>query len=380
AALPQIASALDMREEDTAFYLAAIRMGGIGTVLILPFADLVGRRRVFLLSMVGMSLGTFATALSQTALQFALAQMCTRVFLLTASALGLVILVEELPARQRGAGLSMLAVLGGMGFGLASGLYAAVDVLPTGWRALYAIGVLPLFLVPFLRRSLSETARFERHRTQRGSAEIALRSWVRPVGQLARTHPRRVLAIGLAGLLAAMGGIAFFQYTSFFVQTVHGWRPGHVTLLVLGGGMIGVSGNFLGGRGSDRWGRRRVGFFCLMLVPPFVALFFQGPAFLLAVAWGLCVLCNTAGDLVIRALSAELFDTSHRSTAVGWLIFVQTLGWTTGLLLVGAGTRFFSDLGDAISWVALASIGAALCLVLVPETRQRELESISPSS
>jgi MFS family permease len=377
AALPQIAGELEIQAADTGFYLSAIRLGGIGACLILPFADLAGRRRVFLGALLGMSLGTLATALSQTALQFSCAQMITRSFLLTASALGFVILIEELPAHRRGAGLSMLAVLGGLGFGLASGLYAAVDRLPFGWRALYVVGFAPVLLLPLLRRSLRETARFERHRLRRGDAELALRSWLDPVRALLRTHPRRVAAVGLAGLLSAMGGIAFFQYTSYFVQAVHGWSPGQFTLLVLGGGLIGVCGNFLGGRGSDRFGRRRIGFWCLLFVPAFVALFYNGPALLLPIAWGLAVLCNSAGDLVIRALSAELFGTSHRSTAAGWLMLVQTLGWSVGLLGVGLATESLEDLARAVSWVALASIAAAACLLWVPETRRRELEAIS---
>lgn len=377
AALPQIARELEIPTGETGYYLSAIRLGGIGACLILPFADLVGRRRVFLGALIGMSLGTLATALSQTSLQFAGAQMITRAFLLTASAIGLVILVEDLPAHRRGAGLSMLAVLGGLGFGLASGLYAAVDRLPFGWRALYAIGFAPIGLLPLLRRSLSETTRFERHRLRRAGAELALRSWLTPVGTLLRTHPRRVAAVGLAGLLGAMGGIAFFQYTSYFVQAVHGWSPGQFTLLVLGGGLIGVGGSFLGGRGSDRFGRIRVGFWCLLVYPAFVALFYNGPALLLPMAWGLAVLCNSAGDLVVRALSAELFDTSHRSSAAGWLMLVQTLGWTLGLLGVGLATESLTDLARAVSWMALASLVAALCLLWVPETRQRELEEIS---
>jgi MFS family permease len=376
AALPQIAAELEIPTGETGYYLSAIRLGGIGTFLILPFADLAGRRRLFLGALLGMSLGTMATAVSQTSLQFAAAQMLTRAFLLTASAVGVVILVEELPAQRRGAGLSMLAVLGGLGFGLASGLYAAVDRLPFGWRALYAIGFAPVLLLPFLRRSLRETARFERHRRGRGEVKLALQSWLAPIRALRRTHPRRVAAVGLAGLLGAMGGIAFFQYTSYFVQAVHGWSPGQFTLLVIGGGLIGVCGNFVGGRGSDRFGRRRVGFWCLLFVPAFVALFYQGPALLLPITWGLAVLCNSAGDLVIRALSAELFDTSHRGTAAGWLMLVQTLGWTGGLLGVGLATDTLQDLRNAVSWMALASLVAAFCLLLVPETRQRELESI----
>jgi hypothetical protein len=58
-------------------------------------------------------------------------------------------------------------------------------------------------------------------------------------------------------------------------------------------------------------------------------------------------------------------------------MLVQTLGWSVGLLGVGLATESLEDLARAVSWVALASIAAAACLLWVPETRRRELEAIS---
>lgn len=377
AALPQIAQGLGMEPGEAGFYAGAIRLGGVGAFFVLPFADRLGRRRVFLASLVGMSVGTFATALSQTPLQFALLGMLARVFLLTASALALVILVEEFPAERRGAAIGCLSVLGGLGFGASAGFYALVDLLPFGWRALYAVGVLPVVLLPFFRRSLRETTRFEREREARGDDDAGgLRAWVAPIAALARTHPRRAIAMGGAGLLAAMGGIAAFQYTSFFVQEVHGWRPGHYTLLVFGGGSLGLLGNVLGGRGSDHFGRRLVGATCLALAPLFIASFYQGPAVTLALCWGLGVLCTSAGEVVVRTLSAELFPTSHRGSATGWLILVQSLGWALGLFLVGLGPDPWSGMARTIPLISLACTAAGACLLLVPETNRRELERI----
>ena len=375
AALKQIAASLDLPAGETGWYLGTIRLGGLGAFLILPFADLIGRRRVFLFALIGMSLGTFATGFSQTPLQFAVLQMVTRVFMLTAVGLSIVILAEELPAEHRAAGIGMSSVLGGMGFGVVAALYAFVDQIPFGWRGLYGIGIGPLVFLPFLRRSLHETTRFREARAERPLSEI-FGSWFEPILLLARRHPRRTLTVGLAGVLGAAGGIAFFQYTSWFVQEVHGWAPGQYTLLVLGAGSLGVLGNVLGGRGSDRWGRRRVGFFAWLFVPVFVALFYHGPWWTLAVAWGFGVLCGSAGEIVMRAIATELFDTSHRATAAGWLIFVQTIGWAIGLFVVGYGAGSFEDLPRVISWVACGSALAAFCLLLVPETSGRELESL----
>lgn len=374
AALPQISSELGIDTDSSGFYLGAIRLGGFGTILALIFADRIGRRRLFLIALLGMSAGTAATALSQTPLQLALFQMGTRVFMLTATAVALVILVEEFPAEHRGAAVGLLGILGGMGVALAAGLYAAVDYLPYGWRALYAVGLVPVIMVPFFRRTLTETRRFEDSRERSG--DEPQESWLAPVRGLIRTHPRRALAVGLAGMFGAMSNIAFFQYISLFVQEYHGWVPWQYAAMFIAGGMIGMFGTFVGGRGSDRWGRRVVGFVTMILVPPCVALFYLGPSVGLVFGYGLTVFCILSADIVIRALSAELFPTAHRGTASGWLIAVQTLGWVVALFTIGLATRAGVSLPVAIVSVSLAAGASALCFLLLPETRSRELEEI----
>jgi MFS family permease len=378
AALPQIAEDLAISAHDSGFFLGAIRLGGFLTILMIPLADRVGRRRVFLAALIGMSLGTFSTAFVQTPEQFVVVQLITRAFMLTGAALAVVILIEEFPAELRGGALGLLLLIGGLGYGFGAALYGSVDRLPHGWRDLYAFGALPLILLPFLRRALPETRRFLAHQEGRGEdAARGFRGWLEPVIELVRGRPVRTAAIGLAGFFSAMGSIVFFQYTSYFIQNVHGWQPQQYAVLVLAGGMIGVSGNVLGGRGSDHWGRKRVGALCLVGAPLGSALFYLGPSSILIPAWGLYVLFMSSADLIIRALASELFPTSHRGTSSGWLVLVQTLGWTTGLVLVGVATDGISDLGPAVFAVSLTTILAAACLLVLPETRRLELEVIS---
>jgi MFS family permease len=368
-----------MSISDTGYYLGAIRLGGIGTLFLVPFADRIGRRRVFLLALLGMSVGTFATAFAQTPAQFVAIQWVTRAFMLTGGALSVVILVEEFPAEHRGAALGMLAVLGGLGYGIGALVYAAVDILPFGWRFLYVVGVLPLAFLPFFRRALRETRRYEEHRARQGpEARGAFAAFGQQLRDFLRANPRRAAAVAGAGLFASMGSIAVFQYTNLFVRDIHHWAAGQYTLLVLGGGMIGMFGNVIGGRGSDRFGRRAVGFVGLALAPVFAAAFFLGPEETLVFAWGLYVLCMAAGDVVVRAFAAELFPTHHRGTSSGVLIAVQTVGFSAGLFVVGLGTGTFgAELAIMVSLVAVASIAAGICLLFLPETSRRSLESIS---
>jgi MFS family permease len=379
AALKQIAESLAIAPGDSGWFLAAIRLGGLGTFVLVPVADRVGRRRVFLASLVGMSVGTLASGLAPTAWAFVLCQIFTRVFMLTASALAVVFLVEELPAEHRGWGIGVLTVMGGIGYGLGAGLYAAVDLLPFGWRSLYAAGVLPLLLLPVFRRGLLETRRFEGERLARGADAGSGNplAWIASVRALVRDHRRRAVGVGLAGGLSAMGGLAFYQYASYFAQSVHGYAPGNYSALVIGGGFLGMAGSVLGGRASDRIGRRAGGVGALLLVPAATALYYRGPAWALPLGFAAFVFSSTAGDVVVRALAGELFPTDRRGASTGWLILVQTLGFALGLALVGLGTREAADLGLAVPLVSLASAAGGLCLLLLPETGRRELEAIS---
>lgn len=377
SALKHIAADLDMPEHQLGTFLALVKLGAVPAFLIVPFADRIGRRRVFLLGVLLFSLGTLATAFTQTATQFVLAQTVTRTFMLTASAVAFVIVTEEYPALHRGWAIGMLGALASCGNGLGAALFAAVDVLPYGWRSLYVVGLVPLFLVPLLRRRVPETDRFRHHR----AAEIALgddagplAGWYRPLLNLARAYPGRALGIALVGGLMAVGEAAVFQFTAYFVLTEHGWSPGEFALMFILGGAVGIIGNIVAGRIGDRVGRRVVGFVFLALFPVFAWAFYHGPGWLLPIAWSLFVFCNTAGGVVVRAFSTELFPTSYRGTSAAWLSLIQTLGWALGLALV---SLVGGEIATATSWISTIVLVSACALLALPETYQQELEAIS---
>jgi MFS family permease len=376
SAVKHIADDLGVADDELAYMLAAVRSGGFVAFALLPLADWLGRRRVFLASIVGMSVGTLATAFAQSPEQFVAAQIVARTFMLITASVGIVMVAEELPAEHRGWGIGMLGALGSFGHGLGAALFALIDRLPYGWRSLYVVGAIPVLALPAMRRSLRETSRFLAHRARHTRA-AGWFEWVGPLAALARAHPGRALCVGLAGFSLSLGGISVFQFASKFLREDHGWAPWQYSTMLFIGGGIGIAGNVVAGRLGDRIGRRIVGFLALALYPAAAIAFYQGPVWLLGACFASIVFTSNAGDVVIRAFASELFPTSQRGTSAGWLTLLQTCGYITGLLLVGRGVGAGTHLPLAISAVSLAVLVSAVCVLLLPESRGRELESLS---
>jgi MFS family permease len=356
---------------------ALVRLGAIPALFVIPFVDRLGRRRVFLASVIGMSLGTLATAFSQSAGQFVALQMVSRTFLITASATAFVIVAEELPAARRGWGVGILGALGAFGFGLGALLFAAIDVLPFGWRFLYAVGVVPLLLLPRFRREVSETARFVRDRGEGEDLGRALASWLDPLRVILRRHPGRALGIALLGALAAGGHASGFQIMGDYLLTDRAWEPWRYSALFILGGLFGIIGNPVAGRLGDRHGRRVVGFVVLALFPICMALFYRGDGWLIPAAWIPAVFMVQGGSTVIRTLSTELFPTASRGTATGWLMLLETGGAAVALAAVTQLTPEGASVVPAVTALSCLTVAAAFVVLFLPETANRELEQIS---
>jgi len=380
AALKHIAEDFAVPESELGRILGSVHFGAMAAFLLVPFADQIGRRRLFLISILGVSLATFATAFTQSVDQFIVTQMISRTFMVTCAATAFVIVTEEFPADHRGWGIGILGALSSFGHGLGLMLFAAIDVLPYGWRALYLIGALPLVFLPYFRARITETERFVRAREareSRGERPGFLAGWLAPMLGLARAHPWRTLAVGLIGSLASAGHAVGFNFSAYHVQTVHGWSPGQYTLMAVLAGLFGVVGNPYAGRTADRHGRRVVGFAVLSGFSVFAVAFYHVPGWMLPLIWMPMVFTVTGGNTIVRAISTELFPTSLRGTASGWLQLVEAAGRSGGLFLVYWGTVAGGSNVPMISMVVFCALGAGFVVLALPETGRRELEDIS---
>jgi len=378
SALRHISAGLGIEEKALPDVLGTIRLGALPAFLFVPYADRVGRRRVFLFSLLAIGVFTFGTAFARTQTEFVVLQMLTRTFFVTGSAVGFVIVAEEFPAAHRGFGIGLLGALAITGHGLSALMFAMVDRLPFGWRFLYAIGILPVLLYPFLSKRVKETQRFEQHaRTERPS-RTTIGSWIEPLRILGSRRPLRALGIALGGLLPSFGIIGTFQFTGYFTQTVHGWSPRQYAALVVAAGGLGVVGNLASGRLADRYGRRIVGAIQLASFPLFATIFYRSAGgATMPLAWAACVFTSQGGRAVLRAQATELFPTESRGAASGLFAILDVIGAAAGLFVLGSAIHGPGELARTIPWIASVTALGGIVILLFPETTNRELESIS---
>ena len=373
-ALRQIQHGLGIAEARLGATLSLIRLGYLGSLAISPLADVFGRRQLLLYTIVGYTIFTGMSAAAPHTSSFVGSQFVARAFSGAEATVSLVILAEEVDAAVRGWALGMQGALSISGYGLAAIVFAMIGIIPFGWRGLYALALFPLVLIIPLRRILPESLRFQRvHQTQ-----IVRPSVLAPLRALLRSYPNRLLSIFAVVFAGSMAGGAVGFFVPKYLQEVHHWSPARVSSLYVFGGALGIIGNIVSGRISDRFGRRVTG-------PSFIAmeaaLAYQlytirtGAVVLLWIGW---LFCDQAGVTVISAYSAELFPTASRSAAAGALYVARYAGGALGLL--GEG-MLYGILGS--HWAAIRMLTicwlltAALMYLLFPETARRELEEIA---
>ena len=377
-ALPQIQAGLGVADDAVGQLLAVVRLGVLPAVALTVLADHIGRRLLLLVTIVGFTVATFATALAAGPASFMVVQCVARAFIAAENMLAIVVIAEEFDARNRGWGIGILGAMGAFGYGVASLMFSLVDLLPFGWRALYVLGVAPLLLVAWFRRSLDETARFAAHRAARAERGD-LRAVLRPLRDLARMYPGRMLALSGAIVPFAFVTETAMTFASKFLQDAHGYAPRDVAAMYLTVGVFGLLGNVVAGALGDRLGRKRV-LAVGLVVNGLAALgFYNLDGWLVPLSWGLMVMSVTMVLVLFAALGSELFPTSYRSTASGARAVIATFGAAGGLWLQGILFAYFGSHAAAItSMLVLVPVAPLVILLFLPETANRELEEVSP--
>lgn len=129
--------------------------GTIGSIL----ADKVGRKLMLMISIAGYSVLTALTAISPTWTMLIVLRFLTGMFLGSEWSTGTALVAETWPDRARAKALGIMQSGYGFGFFFAAGLWLWLqpNAGPEAWRLMFLIGVLPAFVLLYIRRKVPES-------------------------------------------------------------------------------------------------------------------------------------------------------------------------------------------------------------------------------
>jgi MFS family permease len=366
---------------------------GVGGMLGGIAADYLGRKRMMLLTILAYSLMTGLSALSFSWWSFAILRFLVGIAVGSEWAIGSSMMAELWPDRARGKGAGLMQCGLGIGFFIASLAWLFVAPLGAGsWRLMFVIGILPAFLTLWIRRSISESALWQKSRAHRDAAQERQR-----VGQELSEADQRLTKFTLTDLFTdpASRGRTIIVFLMSLATTVGFWSistwvPPFVGSIAARSGLaaapwasyagmaytIGsITGYIAFGFLADALGRKPVtiAFFVLaLLLTP--VLFFATTS----LAWLLILACVNAifsnGQYTwMPVWLPELYPTRMRATALAFAFNAPRFIAFLGPFLAGTMIVAFGGYGQAVMVLASVYIIGIVVAFWLPETRGRAL-------
>ncbi len=347
--------------------LSIVRLDAILSAVVMLMADKRGRKPILIYSI---ALGCAISALgsfAQSMYWLGINQTIASSFFTTALILATVYLAEEMPAGSRAFALGVITVSGALGAAIPVMLLKVAAAGNNGWRVLFALSIAGLAFIPSLSRSLPET---DRH----------LKAVSRPKARARLSQYKgRIVLVVLINLLTNAFSNPASLFLNQFLRTERHYAPSAISLFVLVTYFPGVIGLVVGGRLADIFGRRVVGSVALVAGSGITVLSYFAFGWKM---WLLRIVGIAIGTAVIPTLnvySPELFPTSLRGKANGFLNVAVRAGTVTGLQVVGRFSSALGGIGGAMAVLSVAPIILAVLLIFVyPETARMQLEAINP--
>ncbi|MFD7920848.1 MFS transporter [Streptomyces sp. NPDC059740] len=357
----------------TGLHLSTAQAGSLTTVTLVGcvvgglvfgmLADRLGRVRVLSWSIVVFAVFTGLTALSQNLPEIAASRFVAGMGIGGEFGIGMALAAEAFPARKRARGTSYVG-LGWQAGVLAAALVSGPVIGAWGWRALFALGVVPALAAFLFRRTMAEPAAFT-------EARRAPRPATAPLRTLVATPAARRASIGVLVLTSVQnfGYYGLMTWLPSYLSQQFGYsltRSGAWTAVTV----LGMAAGILAfGHLADRIGRRPT--FWIFQAGSVVAVLayasLTSPAALLVggAVMGAFVNGMTGG---YGALIAELYPTHARATAQNVLFNLgRGVGGLAPLVVaLVAGSWGFQR---AIALLAVIYVLDMAAMLLIPERK-----------
>jgi SHS family lactate transporter-like MFS transporter len=338
---------------------SVLAVGTLGALPLSTLADRFGRKRLIAVGVAGSSLANFASGFAPSIPVLAFLKLFAVCFEVLVAGVVTALIVEEAPAAHRGAAVSVIALLSGVGIFV---VVAAYPLMAPNWRWLFYAGGIGVLIAPFIWWLLPESKAWQRVEITGSALRLLMqRPWRR----------RIVILSTMTGLLAVLLDPAGLLYTVYASFVLH-WSTLSISILIVVSGIAAAVSYLAGGYLTDRFGRRGPAVALTVSTAAATSLSFATGSigfFIGNVLWSAFASANTP---VFGAWSGELFPTRARATAEATIAVVAALGGIAGLQAV-AILASTTGLGGAIQLGGVAAVAGALLLFLLPETKQQPL-------
>ena len=355
-ALPAIAADFHTSVADLGRVGSVVVLGTLAGLPIAMQADRVGRRRLLVLSVGAFSLANLASAWSPSLAWLAASRVLAVCFETVAAGAATALVIEEVPPDRRGLAVAAITVAAGAGTGATTVLY---PLLAPHWRVLYLAGGTGVAAAAVMARLLPESRAWAS--AAAGSRRLPLRVLLEPRWR------GRVAVVAAAAALGALLYEPAGLLTALFGSRVLGLSPALISAVTLVSGAASIPAFVVGGRLSDRFGRRRLAVGLGLLTAVATAATFAGgrPAY-----WAGNVLWSVLASASVPVLGAwygELFPTRARATSESVGSVANAIGGAAGFQLVGL-LQPWLGFGHSLAVPAAAALLASGLLLLLPET------------
>jgi MFS family permease len=368
---------------------------GIGGMIGGILADYLGRKRTMMVAILAYSIVTGLSAFAWDWMSFAVLRFLVGVAIGSEWVTGASIVSELWPDRARGRGAGLMQCGLGIGFFLASLVWAYVGGMgPSAWRYMFLLGVLPALLTLWVRRAIPESALWERVNGQRRAAVEHKRS-----GAALQEQEQALVRFTLVDLfhepeVRRYTLVAFLMSlaTTFAWWGISTWVPPFIAAVAANAALPGprwagfagmaftaggVGGNIMFGFLADIWGRKpttMLYFVGAFVWVPVLFLWTQDLTLLLVEAAALGWFAS--GQYTwMAAWLPELLPTRIRATGAGFVFNAPRFIAWVGPLISGTLIATFGGFGQAAMAIGAVYILGLVAAVFLPETKGEPLPS-----
>lgn len=367
-ALSAITASIGLKPTEAAS-LATITLWGavVGGLVFGIASDYLGRVRVLTWSIVVFAVFTGLTAISQNYAEIAIFRFIAGIGLGAEFGIGMTLAAEAWPARLRARATSLV------GLGWQSGVLVAAFVAPAvithwGWRALFAIGVIPALVAFVFRRTLEEPEQFVANNARRTREKFPLRL-------LFADGPTTRTSIGILVLTSVQnfGYYGIMIWLPTYLSKQFGFtltKSGVWTAVTVVGMAFGI---YVFGFLADAIGRRR-SFWLFQVGAVVTVLAYSQLSSSIALLIGGAIMGIFVNGMLggYGALMAELYPTAARATA-------QNVLFNIGRGVGGLGPIWIAwvavnhGFSAAIALLACIYVLDMIAMLVIPERGGQEL-------